>query len=98
MPDFYDFYGNSLILIQSEKGMELFEDCKEKFEYKETKIENCLQPNLIKPTSLSNEREKFWEFYQKYEIKKLIKKYGREPLIKRIKHKIKKCFFGGKDI
>lgn len=89
MPQFYSSEGNSLILLHTEKGIELFEKIKEKIEFKESNLEECIQPNLICPTERPLQRTKFWDDYSKGGMKKIIKKYVRKPLWKKCFYKIK---------
>lgn len=89
MSDFYSPDGNSLVLVHTERGLNLFEEIKDKIEWRESNIKDCLQPNLVKPTERSIKREEFWRDYQKGGIDKIIKKYARGTLIYRLKCKIK---------
>lgn len=95
MPDFYSENGNSLILIHSEKGMQLWEKIKEKVEWRESNETDCLQPNLIRPTEKSPKREKFWKDYQKKGISYIVKKYSGESVVQKIKRKIVNNLTGG---
>lgn len=90
MPDFYDPMGNSLILIHTKRGRELFEKIKENIDYKKSDIIECWQKNLEKPTEMSKYREGFWQEYYDYGIDYIIKKYGAISLKSRIKQKIKR--------
>lgn len=73
---FDDNKGVSLLLVNTEKGKKIFEEVKDKINYKKTCKEECLQHNLIKPTKVSPNRKKFWDDYFKYGYKYITKKYS----------------------
>lgn len=89
MPDFYDPKGNSLVLIHSAKGKEIFEAIKGNLDYKKSNTSDCLQPNLREPTVVSEQRERFWRDYSRYGIRFTVKKYGTDTFFCRVKRKIK---------
>lgn len=98
IPDFYDEKGNSLFLIHTDLGEQLFEDVKEKLEYRLSDTKQCWQANLEAPTERSEQRDLFWNDYQKKGVDFIMKKYGSTPLKTRIKNKIVKIMSigGGK--
>lgn len=89
VPSFNISNGVSLVLIHTEQGMDIWNNVKEKLEWAESNIKDCLQPNLVQPTIKSPEREKFWNIYYKFGIRKLLKRFGRDPFIIRLKNKVK---------
>lgn len=95
MPDFYSEEGNSLVLVHTKKGEELFEKTKNRMEYQAIGLEECLQPNLIRPTIKSLERERFWEMYRTQSFVKLLNKYGTDNIAQKIKRIIVQKFGGG---
>ena len=99
IPDFYNPDGNSLFLIHTDKGVELFEKIKEDLDYRLSDTTQCWQPNLEAPTKRSELREMFWSDYQKKGIGFLMKKYGQDSkktkIKRRIKHKFSEIFGGG---
>lgn len=62
-PKFDDNTGVSLLILNSPKGELLFEGLKEECEYEQTSLEECMQPNLKKPTEKPKEYEAFWKDY-----------------------------------
>ena len=88
LPKFYSQEGNSLVLIHTEQGNELFELIRDKIDWKESNERDCLQPNLISPTEKPREREVFWDDYRRKGISYVLKKYTRISLTARIKNKI----------
>ena len=98
IPDFYDSDGNSLFLIHTDRGVELFEKIKEDLDYRLSDTTQCRQPNLEAPTKRSELREEFWSAYQKKGIGFLMKKYGQDSMKTKIRNKLKRKFseiFGG---
>ena len=90
MPDFVDEMGTSLVLIHTERGKELFNEIKEKLEYRESNTTDCWQLNLQEPTKPSQIRHKFWRDYHKHGIDFVMEHYGSVTLMRRIERKIKK--------
>lgn len=95
MPDFCIQNGNSLFLIHTQRGAELFDRIKGSLDYRESSVMDCLQPNLEKPTSVSDRRAEFWRDYQKKGINYIMKKYGTISLQMKVKNRIKKVIGGG---
>lgn len=68
--------GVSLVLINNEKGKQIFESIKPKIKYICCNTENCLQPNLQYPTIMNTKNTAFEEEYLKYGFEYVAKKYG----------------------
>ena len=64
LPELDDDKGVSLVLVNSEKGEKLFDEIKNETEYIKINIEDCLQPNLQRPTRMPENRALFWESYK----------------------------------
>lgn len=92
MPEFYSEEGNSLVLLHTPKGQQLFEKIQGSLDVRESNSKECLQPNLVQPTPVSERREEFWEDYCRKGIEFVIKKYGTMSLKKKIKNKLCKIF------
>ena len=92
IPEFYDKNGVSLILIHTEKGHNIFEQAASSLDYVQSSTEDCLQPNLIKPTASDPKRDLFWQDYYAKGIDYVIHKYGNDSMTTKIKKKIKKIF------
>lgn len=58
-----DDRGISLVLVNTEKGKELFEAIRTKLDTKDVKMENCLQPNLLHPSVIHPKRKQFEKDY-----------------------------------
>lgn len=91
-PEHYDNLGTSLILVHTDVGEKLFEDAKISLDWFESNTADCWQWNLEKPTPEGKGRNRFWKNYYKHGIVYIVKKYGKDSLIYRIKRKIKSYF------
>lgn len=60
---FADRDGVSVCIIHSLKGNNWFKKVKDNLEYLETNVEDCLQPNLIRPTGKPSDYDMFWDMY-----------------------------------
>ncbi len=80
-PEFDDNKGVSLVLINNDRGNELFEKVKKDLQWKLTKIEYSMQPPLIAPFSKPRSREKFWRNYNKKGFKYVVKRYEGGTMI-----------------
>lgn len=98
IPDFYDPNGNSLFLIHTNRGEELFEKIKNDLDCRLSNTTQCWQPNLEAPTKKSEQREEFWNDYQKKGIDFVMKKYGTVSMKTKIKNKLLKIMRGGYEL
>lgn len=94
-----DDKGISLLLINTNKGKDLFNGINDKLYTFKAKLEDCLQPNLQQASTLNIHSLEFEKLYEKYGFKCIIKKYtnigikNRSKLyIRRIKNKFIKFF------
>lgn len=94
IPDFYDPNGNSLFLIHTNRGEELFEEIQGNLDYRLSNTIQCWQANLESPTKKSEQREAFWKDYQRKGIDFVMKKYGTVPIKTKIMHKLFKIMGG----
>ena len=95
LPDFYDPNGNSLFLIHTNRGEALFEKIRDDLDCRLSNTTQCWQVNLETPTKKSEQREEFWNDYQKKGIDFVMKKYGTVPMKTKIKNKLLKIMGGG---
>ncbi len=88
-PAFDDEKGVSLVLINDEKGEQLFDSIKNRVVYLQTRIEDSMQKPLIGPYDSPRTREGFWKDYEQYkgDFSKIAKKYGGYGLIATMKRK-----------
>lgn len=88
IPDFYDERGNSLFLIHTYRGEELFDSIKDGLDYRESNTIDCWQNNLDHPTPVSEKRAQFWIDYKQKGVEYIVMKYGTASFKTKIKNKI----------
>lgn len=75
-PELDDNKGVSLVLINDDKGVKAFDEIKDRIIWKETRLENSMQPPLKAPFPEPENREKFWNDYRNKSFDYIAKKYG----------------------
>lgn len=89
-PDFCkENKGVSLILINTEKGRNIFERVKDKLEIVHAEKKDYMQPNLQHPTGLHSDRDEFERDYQKKGFEYVLNKYRLKTGFPRF---IQRCF------
>ena len=103
-PEFDDNKGCSLIIVNSEKGKNLFSKVSGQFGFIKINKGQALQPNLQHPTEKPIDYDKFWDDYFKFGFEYVVYKYcefgsiketiilKKHQLIKRIVKKVKGIF------
>lgn len=92
-PEMDDDKGTSLVIVNSEKGKQIFEQIKDKIIYKQVDFEEAIRynPSMTKSVKPDHNREKFFENLDKMPFDKLVKKYTYTPSIfRRILWKVKR--------
>ncbi len=89
-PDFYSDCGNSLFLIHTEKGMELFNRASSAMDIMESTEKNCWQNMLERPTPKPGSRDDFWAAYRAHGITGAIEFANKVPAKAKVKKLIKK--------
>lgn len=82
--DFNDDKGVSLCMINTNKGLEVFDNIKENLIFRETCKEAAWQPHLEYPVAKQKKRFKFWAEYKNNNFAFIIKKYGSGTLQTRL--------------
>ena len=91
LPDFRDEKAVSLVLVNDQKGAELFDLCRGILSCKETELnEATLQRPLISPYDVPENREQFWKDYQTHKFDYIAKKYGSRSFGQRVVRKLKR--------
>lgn len=85
MPEFFDNKGVSLVLVNSQKGRNVFETIITSIEYRESNTDTCKHSPLHRQTKLPPRRNAFWKDYKKNGYGFVIKKYGGYGFKNRIK-------------
>lgn len=78
-PEWFDDRGISLFIKRTDNGEELWNLVENQFEKIITTREECLQPNLERPTSRPSEYRNFWRDYFNYPTRAAMKKYQTNP-------------------
>lgn len=89
LPEFYNYMGNSLVLLHTEQGKTLFSHIMSKMEYATTNAEACWQYNLEFPTKEPHDRKQFWDDYHNKGRKYIIKKYAHPTFVRKICNRLK---------
>lgn len=87
-PGFSDDKGVSLVLINNDKGVQLFDKVKDSLTYKSTRIEDSLQPPLVAPFPRPDNREQFWKDFRNKDFTYITKKYGDYGTANKVRHKL----------
>lgn len=88
-PEFDDNKGVSLVLVNNQVGQRMFDSVTDMLKYKQTRIEDSMQPPLEKPFEKPLEREQFWKEFNNYDFEFIAKKYGNESKVSDLKRVIK---------
>ena len=87
-PEFDDNKGVSLVLVNTEKGNNLFNQLQQILLIKESTKADCLQRNLETPAPLPPAREAFWKDYHTFGYRYIAKRYGGYTIDKRIRQSL----------
>ena len=85
-----DDKGVSLVIINTEKGKEIWDKISIKMNTKKVAISDCLQPNLIKPTSINSNRMVFEYLYKWFGFKMIAVLFLNNGFSGRLLYVIKK--------
>ena len=88
-----DDKGTSLVVVNSDKGKELFEKLKDNMEYKEVNLDDAIKYNMNMVTSvkMNKNREKFFNELDKKDLDSLVKKYiKKRSIVRRVLGKAKR--------
>ena len=100
-PEFDDNKGVSLVLVNNETGEKMLDKVKDKIIWKETRIEDSLQPPLKAPFPKPETREQFWKDFETRDFSYITKKYGgagfkngMKRFLGKVKRKLKRLVKG----
>lgn len=102
-PDMDDNRGTSLVLVHTDKGMQLFHAIEDQMVWKEAPLAEAVRhnPSMIQSAELTDKRKRFFdELDQGREFDKIIETLSEVTLIEKVKRKGKrmvKKFLGGGD-
>ncbi len=81
--EFNDNKGISLVLLNNQKAVDVFEKIKDDATYVTYDVNKLVHPNLKKPTKEPENRSEFWETFNKAGIDGIITKYTMPDLIEK---------------
>lgn len=88
-----DNKGESLLLINTEKGREIFEAVKGKLDHFQTTTDKVMQTHLREPSNIHPQAKQFAEYYERYGFERTMKRFafiGWRYHLKEIKKSIRK--------
>ncbi len=71
-----DDRGVSLVLVNSSRGEVLMEDCRDSLVVRDVVLQDCLQPNLLRPSVADRYAGRFAEDFSRKGIRYVLKRYG----------------------
>jgi len=71
-----DNKGESLLLINTEKGREIFDAVKDRLDYFQTTTDKVMQTHLREPSKIHPQAKEFEEYYAKYGFEPTMKHFG----------------------
>lgn len=92
-PEMYNKEGVSAIIINTDKGLDIFNNISTKLEYKDCKLEEIISgnPSLEKSAVLTNKRSMLFNDIDNKTINELSNKYKKYiPFVVRVKNKVKR--------
>lgn len=91
MPDFYDDKGVSLLFLNTNKSLRIFDVIKQNLIVRESTFSACSPFNttLSEPSACSFDREKLWLLYYEKGFEAVARKYGRYGLKYQIKRHVR---------
>lgn len=93
-----DDKGVSLVLLNTEKGQEVFQRASGTLDVKALNINDCLQPNLLRPSEIHPQRNQFEIDYSKHGFKYTFNKYLGLSWEKRCKRLVKRMIHKMSDV
>ena len=100
-PEFDDNKGVSLVLVNNEVGEKILDEVKDKLIWRETRIEDSMQPPLKAPFPKPETREQFWKDFETRDFSYITKKYGgagfkngMKRFLGKVKRKLKRLVKG----
>ena len=92
-PEMYNKAGVSAIIVNTNKGLDIFNNINKNLEYKECTIDNILpgNPSLVNSSIKPKNREEFFDNFERANTNELVKKYvPKTSIVKKINNKAKR--------
>lgn len=90
LPSFNDNKGVSLVMINSEKGKNVFNQVRDRLDWHKTKYEYSLRDTMFSSAKRPQNREQFWDDLDKKNFSYVAGKYGENIRLRNIKRKLGK--------
>lgn len=71
-----DNKGESLLLVNTGKGREIFDAVKDKLDYFQTTLDKVMQTHLREPSKIHPQAKQFEKYYEKYGFERSMKHFG----------------------
>lgn len=84
-----DDRGISLVLLNTEKGKELFQTVSGRLDHKEVPLDKIIQPQLVSPVPKDKRRDEFEDYYINHGFVATMHKYGDISFCYRFRMRIK---------
>lgn len=88
-PELDDNRGMSLLMVHSEKGMDVYESMRSDIDTWAIDINDYMQPRLLSPTEIPANREAFWKCYYEEPFGNVLKIYANDTKIDKVKRFLK---------
>lgn len=85
-----DDKGCSLMLLNTEKGRKLFEAVQDRLNTIPANLDDCMQPNLMHPSAIHPQRDKFEKEYAKKGFEYVFRKYCKEKWADKVMSKLRR--------
>lgn len=79
-----------MVLVNNDAGENALEQVKDKLVWKQTKLEDSMQPPLKAPFPKPENREQFWSDFQNKSFEYIATKYGGYGTVNKMKKILKK--------
>lgn len=71
-----DNKGVSLVICNTKKGQEIFNQIRDRMTVEAVELDNCIQPNMVCPTDIHPDRMAFEEYYIHHGFLPTMRRYG----------------------
>lgn len=84
-PEFDDNKGVSLVLVNNDVGEKAFDTVKDAVRWRQTRIEDSMQPPLKAPYPMPSNRNVFWSDFLNKDFEYISRKYGGAGFMNKFK-------------
>lgn len=91
-PELDDNKGVSLLLVNTPSGESALNKIRDKLDLWECTLDDCLQPNLQRPTPVGIQKKKFWKYFLRDGYEKAVCKTEKFSIADRLLRKLKNLY------